>query len=138
MSHINHKGPNKPHLPASFEPLNNRKNARPKSETIGQTYGERRQKASLHEEGWLKTGFNRAKDFFLGNGKKINNVSEFANKEDRYEESGSRYSANAVARKTRLEKGVRMESASKPPAEKYVHFLDSVITYLAPQKVKNI
>lgn len=138
MSNINHKGPKRADIHTPFEPLNNRKNAKPKSETIGQTYGERRHKASLHEEGWIKTGINRAKDFFLGSGKKSNNISEFFNKEDRYEEAGSRYSAMAVERKTRLEAGIKAQNAPKPPAEKYVHFLDSVITYLAPQKSKKV
>ncbi len=136
MSHINHKGPKRTQIPTPFEPLNNRKNARPKSETIGQTYGERRHQLSLLEStGWLKTGFNRAKDFFLGTGKKSNHTEDFANKDDTYLGTNlfRDYAQSAVEKRTRLEGGVK--PVAKPASQQYVHFLDSVITYLTPQKM---
>lgn len=135
MSHINHKGPKRTQAPTPFEPLNNRKNARPKSETIGQTYGERRHQATFSEASdWLKTGFNRAKDFFLGTGKKSNHIENFANKDDGYLGTNlfRDYAKSAVEKKTQLEAGIKQ--IAKPASQQYVHFLDSVITYLAPQK----
>lgn len=127
MSSISHKK-------SGFSPLNTRKG----DQTVGQTYGERREKTRVNDAkagvGWLE----RAKDKFLGT-KKTKDIHDFANKSDRFAGTGrSLYSANLfVEKKTRLEEGTHLQSRMlRLPGDQYVRFLDSVIHYIDARKPK--
>ena len=126
MSSINHKGPKT--KPAGFAPLNSRKT----DQSVGQTYGERRDKVKTQEAEKGLNWVQRAKDRFLGN-KKLNDTEEFANKEDRFLGSQtSHFSSNPIVeKKTQIETGLSHQSrVSRPAGDKYVHFLDDVILYI--------
>lgn len=136
MSQINNKTP-KPQRSAPFEHLNPRKNKAPEPKpTIGQTYGERRQKTGLSEGPFFNGFIQRAKDFFLG-GKKSNNIEDFANTKDRYE-GVKNYSNPTVERSTRLYQGTTVQArAPHTSVDPYLGCLNSVIQYLdsKPKKV---
>ncbi len=124
MSTISHKKP-------GFGPLNTRKTDR----TVGQTYGERRERTKTAESEHSLNWVQWAKDKFLG-GKKYNNIDNFADKGDRFLKTQS---ANPIVdRKNRIESGEKGSSKATPQAnDHYVRFLDSIITYLdkKPKKV---
>ncbi|MBI4224667.1 MAG: hypothetical protein HY609_07000 [Deltaproteobacteria bacterium] len=129
MSSISHKKP-------GFGPLN----ARRSDQTVGQTYGERREKTKSQEAKEGVSWLERAKDKFLGT-KKTKDIKAFADKADQF--LGAQrtiYSANPfVEKKSRLEEGTHLQSRIVHPAgDQYVRFLDSVIHYMniktAPKK----
>ncbi|MDO8526275.1 MAG: hypothetical protein Q7T03_01150 [Deltaproteobacteria bacterium] len=124
MSQINNKPP-KPQT-NDFGPLNGRR------ETVGKTYGERRERANSAESSsnWLQ----RAKDFFSITGKKQNNISEFSNAADRYE--GVRNEGGRTLQKAaQLYDGSgQLAKVQRPENEKYALFLDSVIQYIDAKK----
>lgn len=126
MSSISHKK-------SGFTPLNTRKG----DQTVGQTYGERRERtkaeAARDNVGWLEW----AKDKFLGS-KKTKDTQAFASQADRFlGTQRTLYSANPfVEQKSRLEEGTRLQSRiAQPGADQYVRFLDSVIHFLNVKKV---
>lgn len=123
MSSINHKKP-------GFSPLNHRK------ETVGQTYGERREKTKAAQTQSGLSWLERAKDKFLGT-KKARDIKPFSKKEDRF--LGTQrtiYSANPfVEKKSRLEEGTHLQPRiARPPTDQYVRFLDSVIHFMNVKK----
>lgn len=125
--------------PSPFGPLNSRKPTHVDSQTVGNTYGERRQKMGDETEAsnnWVQKGLQWGKDLFLGNTKKTNNINAFSNSADRYE--GVRQSANAIVdKKSRLEGGYSLKGrVQQPSPDKYVGFLNSVIEYLDTRKKK--
>lgn len=77
MSNINHRNPKAPHRPHHFGPLNHRR----EGETVGNTYGERRQQSTEKSgaTGWVQN----IKDFF-GGVKTTKNIGDFSNPTDKY------------------------------------------------------
>ncbi len=132
MSSINHRNP-KAKPAQSFAPLNTRRT----DQTVGQAYGERREKtkgADGQNESWLQ----RAKDKFLGT-KKQPPIETFANKNDQFlGAQKSHYSSNPIVeRNRRTEEGTANRAkTAQPKGDHYVRFLDSVIGYLDTSKKK--
>lgn len=123
MSHINNNGP-KSKMATPFEPLNNRKT----QNAVGQTYGERREKAppqNSESPGWIQS----IKDRFWGR-KNLRNFEAFSHKEDRYE--GPRkphYShQDIIQRKNQIENGQGHKAVGPP--DPYIDSLDSAIAFL--------
>lgn len=121
---INHKTPPAAKPQAGFDPLNQRRT----TQTVGTTYGERRQRTPSLPQGTLSNHLlQRTKDFFLG-GKKTAPAQDFANKDDRFER----------AKKSKLEgieEGLSVAAKmQRPEDKKYVGFLNSVIEYLDVRK----
>ena len=145
MSQINQK---KSQPPQAFGPLNNRKpNQTGHDQTVGNTYGERRDKADLdgsRSSNWVQRSLQWGKDLFLGGVNKSSNVQEFSNSADRYEGvNRGYYSTNPIVEgKSRIEKGTNLQArVQHPEPDKYVGFLDSLIHYIdadrqAPAKKK--
>ena len=123
----------------TFGPLNNRKPTHT-SETVGNTYGERRQKMGSEEtSNWVQKGLQWGKDLFLGSGKKTSNIDNFSSSGDRYEGvRQSHFSSNPILeKKARLEEGYSVKAKTQQPSpDKYVGFLNSVIEYLDTSKKK--
>src|SRR3989338_10923105 len=110
MSSINDRNP-KAKPAQGFAPLNTRRT----DQTVGQTYGERRDKTKGTDgqnESWLQ----RAKDKFLGT-KKRQPLEAFANKNDQFlGTQKSHYSSNpVVARPRRTEEGTAHQSKIARP-----------------------
>lgn len=130
MSSINHRNP-KTKPAQGFGPLNSRRT----DQTVGQTYGERREKikgTDVQNESWLQ----RAKDKFLGT-KKRQPLESFANKNDQFLGTQKSHYNPIVERNRQTEEGTANRSKSaQPKGDHYVSFLDSVIVTLDASKKK--
>lgn len=123
MSHINNNGP-KTKMTHPFEPLNNRKT----QNSVGQTYGERREKTSPQSgesPGWIQS----IKDRFWGR-KNLKNLEAFSNQGDRYEGPRKPHLSHQdiVQRKNQIENGQGHKVARS--LDPYIDSLDSTIAFL--------
>lgn len=114
----------------AFGPLNNRKADR----TVGQTYGERREKTTQSASQTTQGLFQRIRDRFTG-AKNPSPAAPFASKDDRYLDPHSPSAKAVIERKNRLEAGGNSQArVQPPPKDRYVGFLDSVIKFLEAKK----
>lgn len=129
MSSIKQKGAKIHERGAHFEPLNKRKGRG----TVGETYGERRENISRPAEtstSWIQS----LKDRFTG--KKRNKIEAFRHSGDRFEKSDEGNSPQSIVRRSRMvEQGLNLHSRLQyPTSNKYLHFLEGVITLYNPAK----
>lgn len=114
----------------AFGPLNNRK----ADHKVGQTYGERREKTAQSAPETTQGLFQRIRDRFTGV-KNPSPAAGFSSRDDRYLDPNSPSAKAVVDRKNRLEAGGNSQARLQPPPkDRYVGFLDSVITFLDAKK----
>ncbi|OGQ06401.1 MAG: hypothetical protein A2W61_05145 [Deltaproteobacteria bacterium RIFCSPLOWO2_01_44_7] len=108
-------------MPTGFGALNHRKPA----ETVGNTYGERREKGveNPREKGGWQAIQGAIKDFFLGS-IKSKHIQDFSNNADRYE-------AARTSKINRVQQGTAHSSGiSRPSNDQYTGYLSGLIKHL--------
>ena len=119
--------------PGQFAPLNGRK----ADQTVGQTYGERRDRTTQTAEGSSQGVLQRIKDRFTGGVKKGGPAEAFAHSGDRYEAVGKKH--DILKQKSRMESGRSLTArVVQPGADNYVGFLNSVIHFFDKKNPRKV